>query len=184
METLQNLKLKLADIAPDFKLPTTTGKMFNLSDYAGNRIFLSFFRNGACALCNLRVHELINNHATLTKAGIKVITVFESTVDDMLPYVAQQEPPFLLLADPKGLTYQQYGVETSEEKIGKVMTENLALEKIADAMKKGFALTPQAGSNFHRLPAEFIIGKDFRIEKAHYTNFIIDHLPLAELASS
>jgi peroxiredoxin Q/BCP len=181
METLQNLKLKLNDVAPDFTLPATNGKMFNLSDYAGNRILLSFFRNGACALCNLRVQELINNHASLTKAGIKVIAVFESSVEDMLPYVARQEPPFLLLADPKGLIYEQYRVEISEEKIAKVMTENLAQEKIEEAMEKGFALTLQAGSNFHRLPAEFMIGKDFRIEKAHYTNFIIDHLPLGEL---
>jgi peroxiredoxin len=181
METLQNHKLKLNEIAPDFQLPTTDGKLFKLSDYAGNRILLSFFRNGACALCNLRVHQLINNHASLTKAGIKVIAVFESSIEDMLPYVAQQAPPFVLLADPKALTYEQYRVEISEEKITKAIAENLVSEKIAEATEKGFALTPQVGSNFYRLPAEFIIGKDLRIEKAHYTNFIIDHLPLEEL---
>jgi peroxiredoxin Q/BCP len=181
MKTRQNHKLKLDEIAPDFQLPTTDGKLFKLSDYAGNRILLSFFRNGACALCNLRVHQLIKNHANLTKAGIKVIAIFESSLEEMLPYVAQQKPPFVLLADPKAVTYEQYGVEISEEKIAKVMAENLAHEKIVEATEKGFALTPQAGSNFHRLPAEFIIGKDLRIEKAHYTNFIIDHLPLEEL---
>jgi peroxiredoxin len=175
------MKLKSNETAPNFQLQSTEGTTVRLSDYAGSRIHLSFFRNGACALCNLRVHELIKNHDNMTKAGIKVIAIFESCLEDMLPYVSQQKPPFVLLADPSGSVYEKYGVEVSAEKIAKVMTENLAGEKIAEALENGFALTAQEGSNFHRLPAEFIIGKDFKIERAHYTDFIIDHLPIPEL---
>lgn len=35
--------LKVGDMAPDFTLPSTTGKQFKLSDYRGKTVVVAFF---------------------------------------------------------------------------------------------------------------------------------------------
>lgn len=164
--------------AIDFNATRVDGKQFRLSDYRGKRILLSFFRNGACALCNLRVHEMIYKWPEFLSAGIEVVAVFESSKEDMLPYVGKQVPPFPLLADPTGLLYEQYGVETSPEKVNEIIERGTAKERIQAAAEAGFMLTHQNGSNFFRLPADFLIDENFIIQRSHYSNQIIDHIEL------
>src|SRR5688500_13096467 len=86
--------------AIDFAAATIEGDTFRLSDLKGKKIFLSFYRNGACALCNLRVHEISVRQKDFDQAGIKIIAVFESSIEDMKPYVGKQELNFVLLSDP------------------------------------------------------------------------------------
>ena len=40
------------------------------------------------------------------------------------------------------------------------------------------AAPPEEGSNFHRMPAEFLIRPDGIVEIAHYANYVYDHLEL------
>lgn len=167
--------------AKDFSAFTLSGETFKLSDYKGSNILLSFFRNGACALCNLRVHELIERFQDFENQNIKIVCVFESSREDMLPFVGEQNPPFVLLADPQGKLYDLYNVETSMEKINNVMKNNLADERIKEAAANGFQLTKQEGANFFRLPADFLINENFIIKKSHYSNQIIDHLEFDEI---
>lgn len=167
--------------AVDFEATTIDGKPFHLSDFQGQKIFLSFFRNGACALCNLRVHEISTRQREFDAAGIKVIAVFESTVDDMKPYVGKQQLSFTLLSDPTGKIYQQYGVRNSPEIIQEVMRSGSAHEKVSEAAAAGFTLIPQEGSNFFRIPAEVLIDKNFEIVKVHHCTALIDHLTLDEI---
>src|SRR5687768_10121964 len=107
------MKLFQNQSAPDFVAETLEGKKVRLSDFKGQKILLSLLRNGACALCNLRIHELIKNQDRLE--GLKVLAVFESPKEDMLPYVGRQNPPFPLIADPKAEIYNLYGAESSPE---------------------------------------------------------------------
>jgi len=165
----------------DFEAQTIDGKIFNLSDYKGSRILLSFFRNGACAICNLRIHELMALHDELNARGIKVVAVFESSIADMLPYVGQQHPPFVLLSDPQGKLYEQYGLESSEEKVNAVIKSNVAHDRIALAAQNGFQLTQQERSNFFRLPADFLIDENFVIRSWHYSDQVIDHMEVEVL---
>lgn len=164
--------------AIDFEAQQIDGTIFKLSQYQGSKILLSFFRHGACAMCNLRIHELITHYDKFEQSKIKIVAVFESSIEDMVPYVAQQHPPFTLLADPEGKIYSTYGVESSEEKINYVIQNNIAEEQIKKAAEIGFPLTKQAGSNFYRLPADFLIDKDFTVLNAHYSNVLIDHLSI------
>lgn len=175
------MKIETGTLAKDFTATALDGQVFHLSDYKGSKILLSFFRNGACALCNLRVHEMIKRNDEFRKTGIKIIAVFESSIEDMTSFVGAQQPPFILLSDPQAKLYDIYGVETSEEKISQVMKNNVAHERIAEAAQNGFQLTPQANSNFFRLPADFLIDENFVIQKAHYSNQVIDHLTFEEI---
>jgi peroxiredoxin Q/BCP len=167
--------------AIDFEATTIEGKTFRLSELKGKKILLSFFRNGACALCNLRVHELSQHQNSFDSAGIKIIAVFESSLEDMKPYVGKQKVAFALLSDPDGKLYNMYGIRTSPDLVNAVMTSGNAATRIQEASDAGFKLTPQDGSNFFRIPAEVLIDENFNIVKVHHCDQLTDHLPIDEI---
>lgn len=167
--------------AIDFSAITIDGKPFKLSDLKGKKILLSFFRNGACALCNLRVHELSQHQQDFDRAGIAVIAVFESPIEDMKPYVGKQKLSFTLLSDPTGKLYELYGIKNSPEIINDVMASGSAHDRVAQAAEAGFVLTKQERTNFYRIPAEVLINEDFTIERVHHCEKLVDHLPIAEI---
>jgi thioredoxin-dependent peroxiredoxin len=167
--------------APAFQAEDLHGNPVALADYAGKTLLLSFFRNSACALCNLRVHQLIQRYPQYHALGLEIVAVFESPRDSMLQYVGRQQAPFPLIADPQALLYGRYEVETSEEKVAVTMAMPETQQHIAEAATAGFALTREPGSNFHRIPADFLIGPDLLIQRAHYAQHITDHLPFEEI---
>lgn len=167
--------------AHDFTATTVTGDTFKLSDLKGKKIFLAFYRNGACALCNLRVHELSMRQADFDKAGIVMVAVFESTIEDMKPYLGNQKLAFTRLSDPTGKLYEMYGVTNSPERIKEVMESGSATPRIVQAEAAGYKLTPQEGSNFFRIPADVLIDKGFNIVKIHHCDQLTNHLPIEEV---
>ena len=180
MVTLQTKAQEKKD-AVDFTATTIEGKLFKLSDLKGKKIFLSFYRNGACALCNLRVHEIAMRQKDFDHAGIRIIAIFESSIEDMKPFVGKQKPGFTLLSDPEGKLYELYGVKTSPELISQVMTSGSAASRIEEAARAGFKLTQQEGSNFFRIPAEVLIDENFHIKKLHHCDQLINHLTIDEI---
>jgi thioredoxin-dependent peroxiredoxin len=141
---------------------------------------LSFLRNGACAICNLRVHQLIEQYPNL-QAKLEVIAVFESSPESIRQHVGRQDAPFPIIADPNAVLYTLYGVETSEEKVARTMQMPETQIAIQGAASQGFALTPEEGSNFYRIPADFLIDPNGMVQRAHYAEHLTDHLPLNEI---
>jgi len=180
MITLQALAQE-KQTAIDFSATTIEGKEFKLSQLKGKKIYLSFYRNGACALCNLRVHEISQYQKEFDKAGIQIIAVFESSIEDMKPYVGKQKLGFTLLSDPEGKIYAQYGIKNSPELINQVMASGSANAVVEVAAKAGFPLTKQEGSNFFRIPAEVLIDEKFQIVKIYHADQLTNHLPLEEV---
>jgi peroxiredoxin Q/BCP len=167
--------------ATDFTSTTIDGKTFHLSDLKGKKIFLSFYRNGACALCNLRAHEISLRQQEFNKAGIEIIAVFESSIEDMKPYVGKQKLDFILLSDPEGKLYAQYGIKNSPERVNAIITSGTATTRIQEADHAGFKLTKQEGANFFRIPAEVLIDENFNIVKIHHCDQLTNHLPIEEV---
>jgi peroxiredoxin Q/BCP len=179
MTTLQSQAQKTQ--ASDFTATSIDGKTFHLSELKGRKIFLAFYRNGACALCNLRVHELSLRQNDFDKAGIVMIAMFESAIGNMRPYVGKQKLGFILLSDPDGKLHDMYGVKNSPELINQVMASGSAATRIAEAETAGFKLTPQEGSNFFRIPADVLIDQDFNIVRIHHCDQLTNHLPIEEI---
>jgi peroxiredoxin len=167
--------------APTFRSTDLFGSPLDLADYRGRPLLLTFLRNAACALCNLRVHELITHYPALTQQGLALIAVFESPGERMLEHVAKQDAPFPLVADPAAHLYDLYSVESSEAKLAQTVAMPETQTAVAAAAALGFALTPEPGSNFSRMPADFLIGPDGVVLRAHYASFITDHLPLGAI---
>ena len=167
--------------APVFRTMDLFGNPVDLTAYRGAPVLLSFFRNAACALCNLRVHQLIERYPDFRSAGLEVIAIFESPDDSMQQYVGKQDAPFAIVADPKAELYALYGVECSEAKIAATMAMPATQQVIESAAARGFQLTEEPGSNFLRMPADFLIGADGIVLEAHYAEYVWDHLPLARI---
>lgn len=171
-------------LAPTFHATDLRGAPLDLADYRGKLLLLSFFRNAACALCNLRVHALIERHAAYQQAGLAMVAIFESPPDAMQRYVGRQAAPFPLIADPEATLYRLYGVENSAEKAAATVALPSTQEVIATAASHGFHLTPEEGSNMLRMPADFLIGPDGHLLEAHYANYVWDHLPFTRIEAA
>jgi thioredoxin-dependent peroxiredoxin len=167
--------------APAFTTRDANNTPIALKDYTGKWLLLTFLRNGACAICNLRVHHLIEHFPALQQHGLEIVTVFESPTSSIEQYVGKQNAPFPIVPDPQARLYDLYGVETSSEKIDATMTRPETPSVIQEAATHGFVLTPEADSNFHRLPADFLIAPDSTVRLAHYAEFVYDHLEFTDL---
>ncbi|MEO7910797.1 MAG: peroxiredoxin-like family protein [Roseiflexaceae bacterium] len=168
-------------LAPTFHAVDLFGNSVDLATYQGKPLLISFFRNAACAMCNLRVHTLIERYADFHRAGLEIVAIFESPVEAMLRYVGKQDAPFPLIADPLAHLYALYGVESSEANIAATMAMAGTQQMIAAAASQGFQLTEEPGSNFLRMPADFFIGSDGRVLDAHYAAYVWDHMPFARI---
>lgn len=174
----QNItKLASGTLAPSFEAQDIFGNSINLKNYAGKFVLLSFFRNAACAICNLRVHKLIQKYPAYQKQGLEIIAVFESPRENMLQYVAKQDAPFPLITNPDATLYNLYGVETSQEKLNATLAWETGKAIVAEAASLGFQLTPEEGSNFLRMPADFLIDPNGHIRHAFYSDLVGEHLP-------
>jgi len=171
-------KLVVGMAAPTFQTVDLFDQPVNLADYRGGWLLLSFYRFSACALCNLRVHQLIGKYPEYQSKGLDMLAVFESPKANMLQYVGKQDAPFAIVGDAEARLYDLYGVETSEEKVKATMAEASTMDHVKAAAAAGFALTKEEGSNFNRMPADFLIDPDGIIREVFYSELIGQHLSL------
>lgn len=179
------MKLQAGDAAPSFEVAGIFGEHIDLRAYEGKPVLLSFLRNGGCALCNLRIHQLIQRYPELHARRLEILAVFESPVASIRQYVtSRQDVPFSLIADPTARLYGMYGVEVSEEKtkasVARAETPEMQ-QTLQEAAAIGYKLFREEGSNFQRIPADFLIGPDQRIQVAFYSEFVGDHLSFTEI---
>ncbi len=175
------IRLSVGTPAPIFQTQDVFDNPIDLATYAGRTVLLSFFRNGACAICNLQVHKLIQHYPAYHAKGLEILTVFEVNQESIQQYVGKQDAPFPIIADPTAHLYDLYMVETSQEKIEATMANPDAKVFIQEAAEKGFPLTPEENTNFYRMPADFLIGPDGTLQRVFYSDILGTHLPFAEI---
>ena len=169
-------RLDAGSSAPAFAIDDAFGTHVRVPE-TGRTTLLSFFRNSACALCNLRVHQLIERTADWRARGLDIVVVFESSADAIRASVGTQDAPFPIIADPDARLYDAFGVEVSSAKVEATMEMPETAEMVAAAAAAGFELRKEAGSNFLRMPADFVIAGSGEVLAAHYADFVWDHLP-------
>ncbi len=176
--TQTTTKLMVGMSAPAFKSVDLFDNPIDLEDFKGRWLLLSFYRNAACALCNLRVHELIGKHAAYKDVGLDMLAIFESPRANLQQYVGKQDAPFPIVGDPQAQIYDAYGIETSESKVKATMAAAEGQARVKAAADAGYALTQEEGSNFYRMPADFLIDPDGIIREAFYSELVGQHLNL------
>lgn len=172
------MQLQEGDAAPPFQLDDILGRPAVVPSGRSRNHLLSFFRNAGCAICNLRLAQLIERAPLYERLGLEVVAVFESSPDRVREQFQARAVPFPILANPQAELYDRYGVESSAEKVTLTMERPDTEAVIQSAAEAGFLLTPEEGSNFQRIPADFLIRTDGVIQIAYYGEFVFDHLPL------
>ena len=92
--------LQVGQRAPDFEVQSLRGEALRLSALRSQPTWLAFFRFASCPLCNYRVHEMIERWSMFADRDFHMIGVFQSPASRLRDFVARQEPPFTLVADP------------------------------------------------------------------------------------
>ena len=165
--------------APLFTAKDVNGTSVNLADFKGKKVLLTFYRNVGCPICNLRFHELQQQSDYFKSKGLIVISVYESTEDNMKQYLEGEDFYTIMIPNPDLSLYNLYSVEKSMWKMTKGMF-NGAMGKMSDG-KKLFKKDVEQDGNMFRISADFLIDENGKIHTAYYGKFIGDHLPIEEI---
>ncbi len=171
------MRIQPGQPAKNFSTEDISGNAITLTDYAGRSVMLSFYRYAACPLCNLRVHHLIQHHASFLERNLNLVAVFQSPPESIRRYVGRQNIPFPVIADPERNLYRLYGVESSWPGF---IRGSLRLSMVTSALMKGFLPGKMEGIK-SMVPADFLIGPDSTIRVAYYGGDIGDHLPIEQI---
>lgn len=174
------MKLQVGKTAPDFTAINIYGKPVKLSDFRGQKIILSFYRNVSCPFCNRRVHQIMGNSVRLKNAGVQMVFLFESSNEKLKSSSFHQGiSPWPLVGDPDKNVYSTYGVENSTLKMMKTMI--VANVSQAKNDTKELNLPKDKDATMNLIPADFFIDENFKIVKAHYGKHLDDHVDMDEL---
>ena len=102
------MRMKKADIAPDFTLPDETGKNRKLSDYLGNWVLLYFYPKDFTSGCIKEACSLRDNFQMLKKM-VKIIGVSADSVKSHEKFSEKYSLPFTLLSDSGRKVINLYG---------------------------------------------------------------------------
>ena len=168
------MKLQPQQAAPGFATTDVYGKPVSLSGLAGQKVLLSFERNAGCPICNLHVHQLLQQADALRAANTTVVLVYQSSARNMLDYLAQEKLPFVFIADPNNKLYNLYGIEQSGGKMMKGMF-NGAMSKMK-AGKKLFSKKIAMDGPSTTIAADFLIDPRGVLTAVHYGRYLGDQL--------
>ena len=164
---------------PAFTTRDVNGQEVNLSDYKGKKVLLTFFRNAGCPVCNLRMHELLDQAAAFARQGLTVIAVYESTAQTMKQYTEWQSIPFVMIPDANQELYARYAIERSGRKAFASVFHGVIGK--AGRGKKLFRRKIAQDGHKTTIGADFLIDEHGKVAVAHYGRYIGDHLPLSEI---
>lgn len=152
-----------------------------------NKVLLVFLRHAWCPVCNYRTHELIANYSRLKEEGYEVVVIYESKKSSLLPYVEDHNLPYTVIADPERKLYTAFKVEFSQEKMMKSRENSTMLKHYKEGMRLFGSKKYPKGEGEEKstiIPADFIVGKDRKIEMAYYGAYIGDHYPIKDVLTS
>lgn len=170
------MRLSIGNAAPPFEAYDLDGERLALG---GRRVLLSFLRYASCPMCLLRIDELMRAAPSLQTAGIEVVVVLHSPRERILGHV-HRSLPLRIVADPGRRLYRLYGVESSWRRLLWSTLQPTFYTRWAAATMRGY-FGGAIDGEFARMPADFLISPDGRIERAHYGAAIGDHIELGRI---
>lgn len=174
---MSDQRLNAGDLAPDFEMTNLAGEVMKLSDFKGQKVFLSFYRFATCPLSNFRVAQAMREHKYF-QDDVTFVGVFESSNQYLKKYVQPRQLPFHVMADPKAVLYRRYGVEASW------LSALKGFARISDVFKALFRSGYRPGmlhGSISRVPADFLIDEEGKILALHYGQDIVDHMTFEQL---
>jgi len=109
--------LQIGDVAPNFKLPATDGKTYQLSDFAGARVLVVFFTCNHCPYVLGSDEMTRQTAAKFAPQGVKFVGINANSkethpdddFDHMVSRMAEQKFPWVYLRDEDQKVALMYG---------------------------------------------------------------------------
>lgn len=111
--------LKEGDKAPAFKGTDQNGKVVALRDLKGKKVVLYFYPQDDTPTCTVQACNLRDNYSLLKKEGFEVVGVSPDEAAKHKQFEAKYHLPFTLLADPKHVIIDKYGVWGEKQLYGR-----------------------------------------------------------------
>ncbi|MDC0833820.1 peroxiredoxin [Geitlerinema sp. CS-897] len=105
------MAVKVGDMAPDFTLPSQSGKSVSLSDFRGKKaVVLYFYPKDDTPGCTAESCAFRDRYETFTNAGAEVIGISGDSVSSHRQFASKHSLPFTLLSDSGDRVRKLYGV--------------------------------------------------------------------------
>ncbi len=106
------MRIKVGDRAPDFSLPSQSGEVISLRDFAGRlSVVLYFYPKDFTIGCTAETKSFSENYEEFRRVGAEIIGISSDTVESHESFASECKAPFLLLSDEGAKVRGQYGVE-------------------------------------------------------------------------
>lgn len=105
-------KVKVGDSAPDFKLPSQSGKSYRLKEMLSQNLVLYFYPKDDSPGCTTEACSFRDNYEIFKKYGAEVVGISSGSIESHNKFVVKNNLPFILLSDEKGKIGNMYGVPT------------------------------------------------------------------------
>ena len=174
------MKIKKGHLMSDRTLPSIDRTNLKIQQHKAKKIFLTFYRFGACPFCNLRINEIIKRYDELGK-NFLVVAVFDSPLDNLIKHAKKHDAPFPILADENYKYYEKYGLERSFLKFLRAVI--FKFPTLIKASMKGFIPIVFKGY-VNTLPSDIMINSNGIVEDVYYAKTDTgDHLPFSKIKS-
>ena len=155
------------------------GDTITNASLTGKKILLTFNRFVNCPLCNFRTHQLLEKYDSLTRFGLIIISVYESTKENLENYTTKEDIPFIMIADPDGKLYKEFNVQKSWFKTFTGLFHHYGSTHSAGT--KLYKSRYESDGHLNRIGADFLIDEQGIIRVAYSGKFMGDHLPVEEI---
>ena len=101
---------KVGDVAPNFRLPSTTGKTIELKQFKGKDVILYFYPKDDTPGCTAEACSFRDHESDLTKQHAVVLGVSTDSLESHEKFKGKHELNFPLLSDQTADIAKMYGV--------------------------------------------------------------------------
>ena len=96
--------------APDFTLPSTSGRPVSLSSFRGRNVLLAFFPAVFTRVCDAELCSFRDDFSEFATANTSVVPISTDTTGRQQEFNEAERLPMDLLSDADGTVSRQYGV--------------------------------------------------------------------------
>ena len=112
-------KIKEKVIAPNFKLPSTNGKVFELKKIRNKNIILYFYPKDDTPGCTLESRDFSKLNKIIDKKNTVVYGISKDSIESHIKFKKKYKLNFDLLSDEKLSVIKKYGVWGTKSFLGK-----------------------------------------------------------------
>jgi peroxiredoxin Q/BCP len=105
--------------APNFSLPSTSGKVISLSELKGKNVVLYFYPKDNTPGCTIEAQDFSRESKEFKKLDAVVLGVSKDSIKSHCNFTEKQNINFELLSDEDGKTCQDYDVIKEKSMFGK-----------------------------------------------------------------